>query len=426
MNSTNRRASILDDLIEGFKQDFDVARREQKAAFENIGGTQGRTAAQNIGGFVGRVASDIVGDDTRSLYWKYNHPLGISSFSGSNALKVTGMPVGYQALGGAALALGVMPIASGNFDIGNLGEFGRPKGYSALFADPTDPTKTTNPLGEFAGRYFIGRKGNLLPYDQLVKERPDVTPEMYAEAKGSSGYMAKDFFGLQDDPTKSIAIGTSLGAALGAYQRRGRYSRGEDGRIKVEPRVVTSMENIPIFTYSKREKTYKDGPRKGETIYYRGKPVIEEVRSDKPIGRYWIKDPAYIEPGKPENLIAGALKGGAIGGLVGAVVPSLAELGAIKTQKNLSGEDSISLLGYEVPMSAALLTAGAGVGLNYWARNHFRPNDFSGKNPEGWINRYMGARSKQKEQEMNVGWDANNREWRYGYTTDDIPTSLGM
>jgi hypothetical protein len=395
MNSTNRRASILDDLIEGFKQDFNVARREQKAAFENIGGTQGRTTAQNIGGFVGRVASDIVGDDTRSLYWKYNHPLGISSFSGSNALKVTGMPVGYQALGGAALALGVMPIASGNFDIGNLGEFGRPKGYSALFADPTDPTKTTNPLGEFAGRYFIGRKGNLLPYDQLVKERPDVTPEMYAEAKGSSGYMAKDFFGLQDDPTKSIAIGTGLGAALGAYQRRGRYSRGEDGRIKVEPRVVTAPENIPISKWTDEKR-----------------PVAADIES---IGRFWVDSPKRVEMGRPENLIAGALKGGAIGGLVGAVVPSLAELGAIKTQKSLSGEDSISLLGYEVPMSAALLTAGAGVGLNYWARKHFRPNDFNTENVEAAIDQFQSKRHDTQDsvKGLNVRYNPSTKEWVY-------------
>lgn len=395
MATPNRKASILDDLIEGFKQDFDVARREQKAAFENIGGTQGRTAAQNIGGFVGRVASDVVGDDTRSLYWKYNHPLGISSFSGSNALKVTGMPVGYQALGGAALALGVMPIASGNFDIGNLGEFGRPKGYSALFADPTDPTKTTNPLGEFAGRYFIGRKGNLLPYDQLVKERPDVTPEMYAEAKGSSGYMAKDFFGLQDDPMKSIAIGTGLGAALGAYQRRGKYSRGKDGRIKVEPRVVTAPENIPISKYTDKKQ-----------------PVAADIEA---IGRFWVDSPKRVEMGRPENLVAGALKGGVIGGLVGAVVPSLAELGAIKTQKSLSGEDSISLLGYEVPMSAALMTAGAGVGLNYWARKHFKPNDFSSEDVEAAIDQFQTKRHDTQDsvKGLNVRYNPSTKEWVY-------------
>tara|TARA_R110002126_G_scaffold5021_8_gene26376 strand:- start:4 stop:1284 length:1281 start_codon:yes stop_codon:yes gene_type:complete len=426
MATPNRTASILDDLIDGFKSDFNTARLGRHAAYENLGKSEGRTAAQNIGGFAGRVASDVIGDETRNTYWRYNHPLAVSSFAGNDALKVTGMPVGYQALGGAALALGVMPIASGNLDISNLGEFGRPKGYQALFADPTDKTKTTNPLGEFAGRYFLGRKGNILPYEELVKERPDVTPEKYAAAVQSGGFMSKDFFGLQDDPTKSIALGIGAGALLGAYSRRGKYSRGADGKIKVEPRVVTSMENIPIHSYRTQEKTYKSGPKAGETIYYRGKPVTEEVRSAEPIGRYWIEDPVRIERGRPEDLTSGAIKGAVLGGLVGSVVPSIAELGAIKTQKSLSGEDSISLLGYEVPMSAALLTAGAGVGLNYWARKHFKPNDYSDKNPEGWINRYMGANSKKKEQEMGVGWNANDREWQAGYTTEDIASSLGM
>lgn len=395
MATPNRTASILDDLIDGFKSDFNTARLDRKAAYENLGKSEGRTAAQNIGGFAGRVASDVIGDETRNTYWRYNHPLAVSSFAGSDALKVTGMPVGYQALGGAALALGVMPIASGNLDISNLGEFGRPKGYQALFADPTDKTKTTNPLGEFAGRYFIGRKGNILPYEELVKERPDVTPEKYAAAVQSSGFMSKDFFGLQDDPTKSIALGLGAGALLGAYSRRGKYSRGADGKIKVEPRVVTAPENIPISKWTDEKQ-----------------PVAADIEA---IGRFWVDSPKRVEMGRPEDLVAGALKGGAIGGLVGAVVPSLAELGAIKTQKSLSGEDSISLLGYEVPMSAALLTTGAGVGLNYWARKHFKPNNFNTEDVEAAIDQFQTKRHDTQDsvKGLNVRYNPNTKGWDY-------------
>jgi len=391
MTNPVRKANMLDDLFQGFKSDFNDARRERAAVYESMPEKKGRSAAQNVGGFVGRVASDVVGDESRNLMWKYNQPLGISSFAGSDALKVQGMPVGYQALGGAALALGVMPIASGNFDVGNLGEFGRPKGYSALFQDPTDPTKTTNALGEFAGRYFLGRKGNLLPYEQLAKERPDVTPEAYAAAKNSGGFMAKDFFGLQDNPMQSIAIGLGAGAALGAYQRRGKYSRGEDGKIKVEPRVVSKAENTPISSYTDAEN-----------------PHVADVDS---IGRFWVDSPKKVEMGKAENLVGGAIKGAVIGGLVGSVVPSVAELGAIKTQKSLSGEDAISLLGYEVPMSAALVTAGAGVGLNYWARKHFKPNDFSNEDVEMWINKYQ--QSRHDINNLGVKYNPSKKEWVY-------------
>lgn len=395
MATPNRTASILDDLIDGFKSDFDTSRKGRHAAYENLGKSQGRTAAQNIGGFAGRVASDVIGDETRNTYWRYNHPLAVSSFAGSDALKVTGMPVGYQALGGAALALGVMPIASGNLDISNLGEFGRPKGYQALFADPTDKTKTTNPLGEFAGRYFLGRKGNILPYEELVKEKPDVTPEKYAAAVQSGGFMSKDFFGLQDDPTKSIALGIGAGALLGAYSRRGKYSRGEDGRIKVEPRVVTAPENTPIAKYTDEKN-----------------PNVADVDA---IGRFWVDSPKRVEMGTTENLIAGGIKGAVLGGLVGAVVPSAAQLGAIKTQKNLSGEDSISLLGYEVPMSAALITAGAGVGLNYWARKKFRPNDFNSEDVEEAINQYQSKRhdTQRGVDGLDVKYNPTTKGWDY-------------
>jgi hypothetical protein len=395
MTTQNRTASILDDLIDGFKGDFDAARKGRHAAYENLGKSQGRTAAQNIGGFVGRVASDVVGDETRNTYWRYNHPLAISSFMGSDALKVTGMPVGYQALGGAALSLGVMPIASGNFDIGNLGEFGRPKGYQALFADPTDKTKTTNPLGEFAGRYFLGRKGNILPYEELVKERPDVTPEKYAAAIQSGGFMSKDFFGLQDNPTQSIGLGIGAGALLGAWGRRGKYSRGEDGKIKVEPRVVTAPENTPIAKYTPTEQ-----------------PHVADVEA---LGRFWVESPKRVEMGTPENLIAGGIKGAVLGGLVGAMVPAAAELGAIKTQKSLSGEDSISLLGYEVPMSAALTTLGAGVGLNYWARKKFKPNDFNSEDVEDAINQYQAKRhdTQRGVDGLDVKYNPQTKEWVY-------------
>ena len=388
MTNATRRASVLDDLIDGFKSDFDTSLTGQKAVYESIGKSQGRTAAQNVGGFVGRVAADMASDRTRSWIWLNNHPLGISSHQGSKALKVTGMPVGYQALGGAALALGVMPIASGNLDISNLGEFGRPKGYQALFADPTDKTKTTNPLGEFAGRYFLGRKGNILPYEELVKERPDVTPEMYAAATQSSGFMAKDFFGLQDNPMGAIALGSGIGAALGAYSRRGKYSRGEDGKIKVEPRVVTKPENINTNS-----------------------------------GRYWVDMPVRVEIGSPESLIAGGIKGAVLGGLVGSAIPVATDLGAIKTQKNLSGEDAISLLGYEVPMSAALTTLGAGVGLNYWARKHFKPN---AQAMADIANVKSAFHNQEKHKDMGVRYSNVNGRNAWDYVGNDVQLGLDL
>ena len=53
-----------------------------------------------------------------------------------------------------------------------VGNFIRQPGYKATLPDPMNPTETTNPLGELANRYFLGRSGGLLPYDEFVKERP--------------------------------------------------------------------------------------------------------------------------------------------------------------------------------------------------------------------------------------------------------------
>ena len=45
--------------------------------------------------------------------------------------------------------------------------------------DPEDKTKTDNVLAEVALKYFMGRTGNLLPYDEFSQVRPDVSREEY-------------------------------------------------------------------------------------------------------------------------------------------------------------------------------------------------------------------------------------------------------
>ena len=67
-----------------------------------------------------------------------------------------------------------------NTGLGLLTPFGGAEGYEAAAPDPEDKTKTRNMLEEVALKYFMGRTGNLLPYDEFVKARPDVSPEEYA------------------------------------------------------------------------------------------------------------------------------------------------------------------------------------------------------------------------------------------------------
>ena len=66
-----------------------------------------------------------------------------------------------------------------NAGLGLLSPFGGTQGFKAAVPSEEDPTKTDNVLAEVATKYFLGRTGNLLPYDEFSKVRPDVSPEEY-------------------------------------------------------------------------------------------------------------------------------------------------------------------------------------------------------------------------------------------------------
>jgi hypothetical protein len=363
MSGTNRLGTFFNNLSDSFKDSFKDARQNRKTVVQTPV-EDFKFDARGIGDFAGRVAADVVGDESRNYVWRFNHPLGTASYFGAEAARGNGTPYGYEALGGAALALGVLPVLSGNVDLTNLAQGGRVKGYEALFPNPINPTETTNLLGELAGRYFVGRRGDLLDYSELVKERPEITPDQYAIYKQSNGFMKKGFFGLEDNATTSLVGGLGLGAALGAYGKRPlRVGTG------YEPRVVTKME-----------------------------PRVANKE------RIWLEMPTGIEMGTRKDLAIGATKGGIIGGLVGAAVPSLAELGVIKDGKTLDGQDAISLLGYQTPLSAIGLTGLAALGIKKGVDTYYKPGfDIEKKYKEEYIKKRLDK----------LGVVRENGEFRY-------------
>ena len=66
-----------------------------------------------------------------------------------------------------------------NTGLGLMSPFGGAEGYKAALPSEEDPTKTNNLLGEVAGKYFMGKTGKLLPYNEFSQVRPDVSPEEY-------------------------------------------------------------------------------------------------------------------------------------------------------------------------------------------------------------------------------------------------------
>ena len=75
---------------------------------------------------------------------------------------------------GDVAALGIPTGIAINAGIGLLNPLGGSGGYMAVLPGDEDPTKTANVIGEVAAKYILGRTGNLLPYEEFSKYRPDV------------------------------------------------------------------------------------------------------------------------------------------------------------------------------------------------------------------------------------------------------------
>tara|TARA_R100000664_G_C2745097_1_gene132976 strand:+ start:267 stop:1436 length:1170 start_codon:yes stop_codon:yes gene_type:complete len=82
-------------------------------------------------------------------------------------------PAIYGDLLTAPAALGV------NAGLGLLNPIGGNEGYAAAVPGQEDSSKTDNMLMEVAAKYILGRTGNLLPYDEFKKVRPDVSKAEY-------------------------------------------------------------------------------------------------------------------------------------------------------------------------------------------------------------------------------------------------------
>ena len=70
-----------------------------------------------------------------------------------------------------------------NAGIGLLNPIGGSGGYSAALPSDSDPAVTQNAVMEVGAKYFLGKTGNLLPYNEFVKHRPDVSKSDYIKYK---------------------------------------------------------------------------------------------------------------------------------------------------------------------------------------------------------------------------------------------------
>jgi hypothetical protein len=143
------------------------------------------TDAGMVGYRLGRVGADIAGSGMRHNYWRW-HPADLGFTKGYEfiASPPGGLPrdslaAGAVATGGAFLATELMGQFSGNQNLLNPMEGNRPAGFQAITPDEDDPTKSLNAPIDIAQRYFLGRRGRILDWDEFSQERPDVSYEKY-------------------------------------------------------------------------------------------------------------------------------------------------------------------------------------------------------------------------------------------------------
>ena len=190
-----------------------------------IGAEKGFKA--RAGQILGTLAADVTQDNTRSFWWLVNAPQATANIISESALAAAnpklygqtvqkapnGKPLTIKKNERMAQEMGLLDkqgkptkgvkinadgeISKRNFEpgdkallmaptgiainagLGLLSPFGGAEGYEAAAPDPEDKTKTRNVLEEVALKYFMGRTGNLLPYDEFSQVRPDVSREEY-------------------------------------------------------------------------------------------------------------------------------------------------------------------------------------------------------------------------------------------------------
>lgn len=172
-----RRPSILDPRFWAATLADPAARAEQQVRLKEIYSSPLKTA----GAMGYRLGLDVVTDGTRSLNWRYNHPLSITSSAVSKVVDPLQAltPSQKSAL---AFAVGVPAVAaSGAFDVTNPAELFRPAGYKQINPNPDDPRESTEPANDLFQRFFMGRTGRPLKYSEAKKDIPDLTPERYKE-----------------------------------------------------------------------------------------------------------------------------------------------------------------------------------------------------------------------------------------------------
>ena len=202
-----------------------------------------------------------------------------------------------------------------NSGMGLLHYAGGMQGYEAVFPNEDDPTKTSNVLAEIGAKYIVGRTGNLLPYDEFKKVRPDVSEGEYKAYKAFKYDKGLDF-----DPTDGdvnlLPLGLLKATADGIHGAEVQFlGKSLPVNTALLP-VATAIAGTSMGVYGgeKNRKAYKED---GKKLFGLVKPVMA--------------DPGLKEGSEPQRVqrskrtVHRGLGGGLAGYAVGAIGGQLLE-----------------------------------------------------------------------------------------------------
>jgi len=223
--------------------------------FDRPTGTMREAAAQ----LAGVTAGDIAQDGVRNIWWFLNAPQALASLAILSAVHGASQDFRDPSSKGPVirnrgmrLAATVPAVIGMSMAVGNVG---RQPGYKAAVPSEADPTISADPLGEAVSRYFLGRTGSLLPYDEFVKERPDVSRGEYEQYKaylhGNSLPIKATLDGIQGPEVtflgKSIPVATGILPAVAAAVGAGMGIRKAGARLrdaKVLDQAASAREGV--------------------------------------------------------------------------------------------------------------------------------------------------------------------------------------
>lgn len=233
---------------QAFKAAMGINRdREYEKAREDVGiGFDVSSPGKRVGTAVGAIGSDLIQDSGRRWWWLVNAAQASGDMIAEEVIararpdlydlediddlndpvisKATGKQV-YETVDGISKpvyrkkkrrkhgpgriqALAAPAGFAINTGLGLMTPFGGADGYKAVFQSEDDPTKTSNVIGEIAAKYILGRTGELLPFNEFTKVRPDVSRDEYERYKAFKWDKNTDLNLLDDGK-----VGAPLGAA---------------------------------------------------------------------------------------------------------------------------------------------------------------------------------------------------------------------